>query len=81
MDGETLALVYQTNTIGPALVSQAFLPLVERSKKRTIVNITSGLGSIAQDISDLYTSYAMAKAALNMLVGSFSTCFLQRNPH
>ena len=63
-----MAFVYLTNAIGPACVSQKFLPLDERSVKRTIVNISSTLGSVGARHTEVYSSYSMTKAALNMLV-------------
>uniref|UniRef100_A0A8C3UH68 C-factor-like n=1 Tax=Catharus ustulatus TaxID=91951 RepID=A0A8C3UH68_CATUS len=84
LDAETLedmSEVYTTNTIGPLLMAQAFLPLLKKAaqgspssglscSKAAIVNISSNGGSI----SSLYaweiiqsTSYRCSKAALNML--------------
>ena len=63
-----MAEVLQTNTIGPARVSQAFLPLVERGGKKTIVNISSTMGSIGSDLNRGQMSYCISKTALNMLV-------------
>ena len=54
--------------MGPAYVSQAFISLVEQSRKKTIVNVSSTLGSIGSDMGQVFTSYAIVKAGLNMLV-------------
>ena len=54
--------------MGPAYVSQAFISLVEKSRKKTIVNVSSTLGSIGSDMGRVFTSYAIVKAGLNMLV-------------
>ncbi|KII87657.1 hypothetical protein PLICRDRAFT_42163 [Plicaturopsis crispa FD-325 SS-3] len=64
---ERLNRYFHTNVIGPVLVSQNFLPLVEKSKKKTIVNMSSGLGCISFDIGPKYASYSLTKAALNMM--------------
>lgn len=55
------------NTIGPALVAQALLPLMKPGSK--LVNISSGMGSIEMNINpdNGLDAYAMSKAALNML--------------
>ncbi|XP_030313901.1 uncharacterized protein LOC103532601 isoform X2 [Calypte anna] len=73
--------VYTTNTIGPLLLGQAFLPLLKKAaqgspgsalscSKAAIINISSSAGSI----QELYLwgqphalSYRCSKAALNML--------------
>jgi NAD(P)-dependent dehydrogenase (short-subunit alcohol dehydrogenase family) len=38
-----------TNFVGPAAVGQAMLPLLQRSPPGRIVNVSSGLGSLAQN--------------------------------
>ncbi|XP_075289795.1 C-signal [Opisthocomus hoazin] len=78
---ESMTQVYTTNTIGPMLLSQAFLPLLKKAaqgspgselscNKAAIVNMSSSGGSI----KDVYLfdrapvlSYRCSKAALNML--------------
>lgn len=66
---------FETNTIGPALVTEAFKPLLEKSKNARLIYVTSDLGSITErsDPSNPYyklqnTTYRMTKAALNMLM-------------
>lgn len=62
-----------TNVLGPALVSTAFLPLLERnasganSRHPVVVNMSSGLGSIGLKLGSTSAVYSMSKAALNML--------------
>ncbi len=54
-----------------------FVPLVAKSTKKTVVNISSTLGSIGTDLGEKFASYSVTKAALNMLVrrsGSGSGC-------
>uniref|UniRef100_A0A8C3Q8F2 Uncharacterized protein n=1 Tax=Geospiza parvula TaxID=87175 RepID=A0A8C3Q8F2_GEOPR len=72
---------YTTNTVGPMLMGQAFLPLLKKAaqgspgsglscSKAAIVNISSIGGSIASAFGwELMqvTSYRCSKAALNML--------------
>jgi len=56
--------------LGPALIFQAFLPLLERSKRPggpVAINVTSGLGSIAANTGTISTTYSISKSALNML--------------
>jgi NAD(P)-dependent dehydrogenase (short-subunit alcohol dehydrogenase family) len=54
------------NTLGPVLVTRALLPNLRLGKKKTIVNISSRLGSIDLNDSGRYYGYRESKAALNM---------------
>ncbi len=38
--------IYETNLFGPMAMTQAFLPLLKKSKHGRIVNVSSGLGSL-----------------------------------
>ncbi|RDX44183.1 NAD(P)-binding protein [Lentinus brumalis] len=67
MDVGVLEETFTTNVSGPSHVAQAFIGLVEKSAKRTIVNISSTLGSMGADPGAVHASYAVSKAALNML--------------
>ncbi|XP_066050703.1 C-signal-like [Chamaea fasciata] len=84
LDNETLEdmrEIYTTNTIGPLLMGQAFLPLLKKAaqgspgsglscSKAAIVNISSIGGSVASCFGwELIeaASYRCSKAALNML--------------
>jgi NAD(P)-dependent dehydrogenase (short-subunit alcohol dehydrogenase family) len=66
--------VFRTNFLGALAVTQAMLPLLRKSRSGRIVNVSSGLGSLAQNGDPNYSSaavkligYSAAKAALNML--------------
>ena len=67
-DATTMANVLRINAIAPMLVTQAMVPLLEKSAgKAKVVYITSGLGSIERAEGLVYgLSYGMSKAALNM---------------
>jgi NAD(P)-dependent dehydrogenase (short-subunit alcohol dehydrogenase family) len=74
--------VYETNVFGVVRVTHAFLPLLEKSAHPVIVNVTSGLGSmaLATDPSSIASDYQMvayssAKAALNMLTVQYAKGF------
>lgn len=57
---------FETNTLGPWRVSQAFLPLLRRSGHGRIVNVSSGAGSLTY-MDGGTPAYAVSKAALNAL--------------
>lgn len=55
-----------TNTFGPWRMTQAFLPLLKRSRHGRIVNVSSEAGSLA-GMGGGTPSYSLSKAALNAL--------------
>lgn len=68
--------VFDTNFLGALRVAQTMLPLLRKSVAGRIVNVSSGLGSIAMNSdssSSVYNTdfrligYSASKAALNML--------------
>jgi NAD(P)-dependent dehydrogenase (short-subunit alcohol dehydrogenase family) len=67
LQGEALIDVYRTNSVGPALVTQAFTNLLMRSGRAIVVNLTSSRGSLNGHVAADGIGYAMSKAALNML--------------
>jgi NAD(P)-dependent dehydrogenase (short-subunit alcohol dehydrogenase family) len=76
---QDIARVLDTNLLGVVRVTQAFLPLLERSTDPVIVNVSSGMGSLAltSDPSRLESTlislgYATSKAALNMLTTQYA---------
>ena len=48
LDPETVTKTFQTNTLGPLLVTQAFLPLLSRSNAPRVINVSSGGGQLAE---------------------------------
>jgi NAD(P)-dependent dehydrogenase (short-subunit alcohol dehydrogenase family) len=56
---------FETNTLGPWRVTQAFLPLLRRSRHGRIVNVSSGAGALGSMDGET-PAYAMSKAALNV---------------
>lgn len=77
---DQLEETFKTNTIAPALVTEAFLPLLKKATLpggARIVHVSSGLGSIANRGNPSHASYKldavayrMSKSALNMLAVS-----------
>lgn len=58
-----------TNVLGPALIVQKFMPLLERAQgRRVVMNMSSGLGSLARSNSPGWAVYSISKAAIGMLV-------------
>jgi NAD(P)-dependent dehydrogenase (short-subunit alcohol dehydrogenase family) len=61
---EQLVETFQTNTFGPIVVVQAFLPLLKRSPRGRIINVSSGFGQLG-GLSPDVPSYCLSKLALN----------------
>ena len=53
-----------TNTLGPILLTQALVPLLESGKPSRVINVSSQLGSV-QNMTDGWAGYGISKAALN----------------
>lgn len=64
---DTYSAAMAVNVTGPALVAQAFAPLMGRGSK--LVNVSSGLGSCALNLNPEtgLDAYGASKAALNMI--------------
>jgi len=77
---EQMAQCFQTNSTGPYLMVEAFVPLLKKSKTTPrIINITSGGGSIARRLDPTAQphklgmwgiAYCTSKAALNLLTAA-----------
>ncbi len=66
LDPDTMLHAFHVNSIGPMMVVQALLRLLQSSIEAKIINLSSQLGSITLHMSNHY-SYNSSKAALNML--------------
>lgn len=76
IDPAVLAATLATNASGPFLLTQALAPLLADGAK--VVNLSSGLGSIA-GVQDTRTpSYAISKAALNMATRQLAAALRER---
>lgn len=71
MDFEVYHQVHAVNVVGPTKMLEAFLPSIEKSQQKKIINITSGQGSIAKTWG-CCTFYRSSKAALNMMMRNLS---------
>ena len=69
---ELLLLTLTTNAVGPVRLTQALLPKLRESKVARVVNITSLMGSIADDSGGGSLAYRMSKTALNMFTKNLS---------
>lgn len=65
LDADAWVRVFETNTIGPVLLAEALKPNVARSGLKTMIAMTSGMGSIGDNDSGRFVAYRSSKAALN----------------
>ncbi len=65
-DAEDVTRTFQVNAVGALRVAGALLPMLRRARGAKIANISSGLGSIADNSWGGAYGYRMSKAALNM---------------
>jgi len=65
-DLDTIRTTLETNTLGPARLCQAFVPLMQQQNYGRIVNMSSGWGQLS-DTGPGQPGYRMSKTALNTL--------------
>jgi NAD(P)-dependent dehydrogenase (short-subunit alcohol dehydrogenase family) len=76
---DDVAAVYATNVFGVVRVTQAFLPLLESSENAVIVNVSSGMGSVALTTDPdrvehtfVGLAYPSSKTAVTMLTSMYA---------
>jgi NAD(P)-dependent dehydrogenase (short-subunit alcohol dehydrogenase family) len=74
--------LFETNVFGVVLVTHAFLPLLQRSAAPVVVNVSSGLASIARVTAPGTPTYAYpgvaypaSKIAVNMITVQYAKAF------
>jgi NAD(P)-dependent dehydrogenase (short-subunit alcohol dehydrogenase family) len=81
---DDLRRVYETNVFGIVRVTQAFVPLLLRSAHPVVVNVSSGMGSLAvttdperieSTVNGL--AYPSSKSAVNMLTSQYAKAYPQ----
>ena len=71
-DADAFHKTMDVNLFGCIRIVDTFMPLLLKSKAGTIVNISSTLGSVGNNVGHLSTSYGISKAALNTYTRSLS---------
>lgn len=72
LDAGIINRTLQTNTLGPLLVTQAFLPLLSRSHAPRVVNVSSGGGQLSDGMDTWAPAYCLSKTALNAVTCLFA---------
>ena len=68
LDPQTLAILFQVNAIGPAIVLNHFAPRLARDRETRTALISARVGSISDNRLGGWYGYRASKAALNMIV-------------
>lgn len=71
-DYEAWMQTFRINTMAPLKMAEAFASQIARSGQKTIVTITSKMGSIADNGSGGHYLYRSSKAAVNIVVKSLA---------
>ncbi|UXI21183.1 neurexin-4-like [Sarcoptes scabiei] len=64
---------FEINAVAPLMLTKAFLPLLKTAsgaRKTVVANITSRMGSVADNGSGSHYAYRASKASMNMIVKS-----------
>jgi NAD(P)-dependent dehydrogenase (short-subunit alcohol dehydrogenase family) len=75
---DEIRAVYETNVFGVIAMTQAMLPLLREAPAGRVVNVSSGLGSLASSADPagayraMFGVYAMSKTALNAVTLAFA---------
>ena len=79
LTADALRELFETNVFGVVRVTHAFLPLLARSAAPVVVNVSSGLGSLARVTAEGTPAYAYpgvaypaSKTALNMITVQYA---------
>ena len=72
LDYDELERFFRVNTLGALRVTEALLPGLRARDRRLVVNVTSKMGSMADNTSGSHYGYRPSKAALNMVTVSLA---------
>jgi NAD(P)-dependent dehydrogenase (short-subunit alcohol dehydrogenase family) len=76
LSDDNLVKSFMVNTMGPLRVARAFLHNLKSSKNPRMIQMSSKMGSIGDNVSGGVYGYRMSKAALNM----FNACLAHEYP-
>ena len=74
---DELRETFNTNVVGPVMLTKALLPLLEAGRPARVINVSSLLGSVAQ-MEDGWPGYGISKAALNAATRKFALALKSR---
>jgi NAD(P)-dependent dehydrogenase (short-subunit alcohol dehydrogenase family) len=80
LDVAAFAKAFAINAIGPALVAQAFLPLLPKGRKTLFAALSARVGSISDNRLGGWHAYRASKAALNQILRTIAIEQARKNP-
>ena len=80
LSADALARAFAVNAIGPALVAQAFLPLLPKGRKTLFAALSARVGSISDNRLGGWHAYRASKAALNQILRTIAIEQARKNP-
>lgn len=80
LSADAFARAFAVNATGPALVAQAFLPLMPKGRKTVFAALSARVGSIADNRLGGWHAYRASKAALNQILRSLAIEQARKNP-
>lgn len=78
---ESMAQLFELNTIGPALVAKHVLPLLPKNRRTVFAALSARVGSIEDNSLGGWHSYRASKTALNMLLKNFAIELSRTHEH
>ncbi len=80
LTAEALALSFQVNAIGPALVAKQLIPRLPKDRRAVFAVLSARVGSIGDNRLGGWYGYRASKAALNMLVRTLAVEVARTRP-
>ncbi len=80
LSATAFATAFAVNAIGPALVAQAFLPLLPKGRKTLFAALSARVGSIGDNRLGGWHAYRASKAALNQILRTIAIEQARKNP-
>jgi NAD(P)-dependent dehydrogenase (short-subunit alcohol dehydrogenase family) len=72
VSADELERYFRTNATGPFRLAQSLLPNLRAGRRKLVVSLSSGLGSIEGNREGGWVAYRASKAALNQLMRTFA---------
>ena len=80
LSADAFARAFAINATGPALVAQAFLPLLPKGRKTVFAALSARVGSISDNRLGGWHAYRASKAALNQILRTIAIEQARKNP-
>jgi NAD(P)-dependent dehydrogenase (short-subunit alcohol dehydrogenase family) len=80
LSAAAFARAFAINATGPALVAQAFLPLLPKGRKTVFAALSARVGSISDNRLGGWHAYRASKAALNQILRTIAIEQTRKNP-